>query len=280
MSQLAGKVAIVTGGASGLGRASVQRFCAEGANVVIADVDAERGEALATELGSSVRYVHTDVSDEGQVQALLDYTVGEFAGLDIMFNNAGISQAMHSHFVDDDLKGFRKVLDINLMGVIYGSQRAARYMKDNGGGVILNTASISGNLAGYGLIAYRTSKAALIHFTKCIAIDFAEYGIRVNCISPGNIQTEMSSFPVPGMTSEQVQKMKQAMLPIRQAGQPLKRQGTTEDFANAALFLVSDQSAQITGHELVLDGGATAGDPINHFEKVRQAQAKIMAEIS
>jgi NAD(P)-dependent dehydrogenase (short-subunit alcohol dehydrogenase family) len=277
--ELSGKVAIVTGGASGLGRASVERFIQEGAKVVIADVVKERGEELAAHLGGAARFKLTDVSEADQVQALVDFAVSEFGGLDIMFNNAGISQAMHSHFVDDDLGDFQKVINVNLLGIMLGSQRAARYMKDHGGGSIINTASVGGTMAGFGMVTYRTAKAAVIYFTKCIAIDFAEYGIRVNSLSPGNIQTEMTAFPIPGMTPEQIERIAKAMQPIRYAAQPLKRRGTPDDIANAALFLASDRSAQITGLEMVVDGGATAGDPVNHFEAIMAARAKILAEM-
>ena len=277
--QLAGKTAIITGGASGLGRATVERFIEEGAQVVVADVDKERGEELAEKLGNSARFKSTDVSDAEQIQELVDFAVSEFDGLDIMFNNAGVSQAMCSRFIDDDLKDFRKVVDVNLFGVMAGCQRAARYMKDHGGGSIINNASVAGHLAGFGMMSYRSIKAAVLHFTKCIAMDFAEYGIRVNSISPGNIQTEMSAFPVPGMSPEQIEKIKEAVTPVRMAGQPLKRHGKPQDIANAALFLASDMSAQITGLEITVDGGATAGDPVNHFEAFMAARAKVMEEI-
>jgi len=277
---LSGKVAIITGGASGLGRASVERFVEEGARVVIADVDSEGGEQLVAQLGNPVRFKRTDVSDPDQVQALVDYTVSEFSGLDIMFNNAGISGSMYSRFVDDDLGEFQKIININLLGVMLGSQRAGRYMKDHGGGSIINTASISGTNAGFGIMSYRASKAAVIHFTKSIAIDFAGYGIRVNCISPGHIETAISAFPAPGMTPEQIRRINDALLPIKQAGQPLKRQGKPADIASAALFLASDQSAQVTGLEMIVDGGTTAGDPVNHFEAAVAARNRVLAEIS
>lgn len=279
-TELAGKVAIVTGGSSGLGRASVQRFIGEGAKVVIADVDSERGEELAAELGDAARFRQTDVSVADQVQAVIDYAIAEFGGLDIMFNNAGISGPMHSRFVDDDLNDFATIINTNLLGVMYGSQLAARYMKDHGGGVIINTSSISGTQAGFGIMSYRASKAAVIHFTKSVAIDFAGYGIRVNCISPGHIETAISAFPAPGISPEQVRRINEALHPIKQAGQPYKRDGQPEDIANAALFLASDQSAQITGMEMVVDGGTTAGDPINHFEAAVAARDRILKEIS
>lgn len=277
--QLSDKVAVITGGSSGLGKACVERFIGEGARVVIADVDAERGEALARELGENARFKQADVSKADQVQSLIDCAVQTFGGLHIMFNNAGVSQKMVSRFVDDDMADFRRVIDVNLMGTMYGCRLAALHMKEHGGGVIINNSSISGHLPGFGVMSYRASKAAVTHFTKCIAIDFADYNIRVNCISPSNIQTEMSAFPAPGMTEDQIRRINEAMVPIRMAGQPLKRRGTPEDIANTAVFLASDQSAQITGMEIMVDGGTGAGDPINHFEVAVAARAKILQEV-
>lgn len=281
MSQLlAGKVAIVTGGAKGLGGASVGRFAAEGARVVIADLDAERGVALAEQLGDPVRFLQVDVSQADQVQALVDFALHEFGGLHVMFNNAGVSQAVFPHFVDDDLADFEQVMKVNLLGVMLGTQRAARHMMEHGGGSIINAASLGGSQAGCGIMSYRASKAAVIHFTRCMAIDLAGHGIRVNCISPGNIQTDMSAFPGQGMSDETIRQIQEAMQPIRLAAQPLKRRGSPEDIANAALYLASDLSAQVTGHELVVDGGASAGDPVNRFVEVAQARAKIMQDLS
>lgn len=276
---LTGKVAVVTGGAKGLGRASVEGFVREGAKVAIADTDEERGIALAAELGPSARFVRTDVSQADEVQALVDFAVSEFGGLHVMFNNAGVSQGVFAHFIDDDLADFAKVMEVNLRGVMLGAQRAARHMMDHGGGSIINTASIGGAQAGYGIMTYRASKAAVIHFTKCLAIDLAPHGIRVNCISPGNIQTEMSAFPGQGMSEETIRRLQQAMLPVRMAAQPLKRMGAPEDVANAALYLASDLSAQVTGQELVVDGGASAGDPVNRFVELAEARARIMREL-
>ena len=127
---------------------------------------------------------------------------------------------------------------------------------------------------------YRSVKAAVIHFSRCAAIDFASAGIRVNCISPGNIQTEMSAFPVPGMSAEQIARIQEAIRPVRLAAQPLKRFGRPVDVANAALYLASDMSAQMTGQELVIDGGATAGDPVNRFIELGEARARAIAQAS
>lgn len=276
--ELKDKVAIITGGASGIGKATVERFVAEGVNVVIADVNAEVGEAMAAELGDSAVFKVTDVSDGDAVQALVDYAIDTFGGLDIMFNNAGISGAQYPRLLDDDLADFEKVIGINLFGVMRGTQAAARYMRDHGGGIILNTASIAGVLPGQALMSYRTSKAAVIHFTKCSAIDLAEYNIRVNCLVPGHIRTPLTSFSIPGMSDEQMQKVREALAPVWDSNQPLKRHGSPEDVANAALFLCSDKSAQITGTTMPIDGGITAGDPVNHLQEIFAARASALGE--
>ena len=243
--ELAGKVAVVTGGASGIGRATVERFVAEGARVVIADIDADGGEELAATLGDAAAFKRTDVTDGDQVQALVDFTVERFGGLHIMFNNAGVASAM-IRFLHDDLNDFARVMNVNVLGVMLGSQRAARHMKAHGGGSIINCSSISGVNAGAGLITYRASKAAVIHLTRAIAVDLAQYQIRVNCIAPGQIQTGMTSYDMDS---------------VIRFTQPLPRHGRAEDVADAVVYLASDRSAQVTGVLLPIDGGTTAGPP-------------------
>ena len=145
--ELEGKVAIVTGGAGGIGRATAQLLVTEGASVVIGDIDADAGQDLAGEIGAAAAFKQTDVSDADQVQALVDFAVERFGGLDIMFNNAGIGSPL-KRFLPDDLEDFSRIMNVNLFGVIVGSQRAARYMKDHGGGSIINNASIAAINAG------------------------------------------------------------------------------------------------------------------------------------
>jgi len=243
--ELAGKVAIVTGGASGIGRAAVELFVEEGAKVVIADVDSAGGEQLAATLGPAVAFKRTDVADADDVQALVDSAVEQFGGLHVMFNNAGIPSSM-TRFLHDDLADFTRVMNVNLFGVMVGTQRAARHMAANGGGSIINNSSIGGITAGAGVVTYRTSKAAVIHFTKSAAIDLAEYGIRVNCVAPAHILTAITSYD---------------MGPVIRHTQPLQRQGRPEDVADAVLYLASDRTAQITGVVLPVDGGTSAGPP-------------------
>ncbi|HET8711546.1 MAG TPA: SDR family oxidoreductase [Spongiibacteraceae bacterium] len=277
MSQvLSGKVAVVTGGADGIGQATAELFVKEGANVVVADVNVERGEEIAAQLGSAAAFKRTDVSNKAEVQALIDFAVGKFGGLDIMFNNAGISGATYPRFLDDDLSDFQRVIGVNLFGVMAGCQCAGRYMKDHGGGVILNNASIAGLLPGHALMSYRATKAAVIQLTKSIAIDFAEYGVRVNCLAPGHIRTSLNAFTTPDMTPEEAERVKQALAPVWDSNQPLKRQGKPVDVAPAALFLCSDAAAQITGAILPVDGGITAGDPVNHLKELFEARAKAL----
>jgi NAD(P)-dependent dehydrogenase (short-subunit alcohol dehydrogenase family) len=244
--ELAGKVAIVTGGAGGIGRATAERLVAEGAEVVIADVDAEAGSALAADLGGSAAYQCTDVSDLGQVQEAVDVAVERFGGLHLMFNNAGIGSAVKG-FLGDDLDDFDRIMGINLFGVIAGCQRAARHMKDHGGGVIINNASIAAINAGPGMISYRAAKAAVAHVTKCLAIDLAPHGIRVNCLTPAHIRTNITTYD---------------MAPVLKYMQPLEREAQPEDVAEAVVFLASDRAAQITGVVLPIDGGTTAGPSV------------------
>ena len=248
--ELSGKVAVVTGGASGIGKAIVEKFVAEGARVVIADVDVDAGVTLGEELGDSGAFTQTDVTDADQVQALVDSTVARFGGLHVMVNNAGVASAM-VRFLHDDLADFTRVMNINVLGVLLGTQRAARHMKANGGGSIINTASTAGIDAGAGLISYRASKAAVIHVSRSMALDVAQYGIRVNCIVPGQIRTGMTTYD---------------MDRVRQFTQPLPREGAPEDVANAAVFLAGERSAQVTGIVLPVDGGTTAGPPASQLK--------------
>ena len=246
MNELAGKVAIVTGGASGLGRAMVELFVEEGARVVIADVDADGGTAFAEQLGPDAVFQRTDVSDADRIQAAVDRAVEHFGGLHVMCNNAGIGGTF-KRFLDDDFADFDRVMAVNIFGVMVGSQRAARHMAANGGGVIVNTTSIGGINAGAGVMTYRATKAAVIHFTRSIAVELAAQGIRVNCVAPAHIPTAINAA------------MDQSL--IVRAMQPLQRVGTPRDVAEAVLYLASDRAAQVTGVVLPVDGGTTAGSP-------------------
>ena len=200
-ASLAGKVAIVTGGASGLGLGIVQKFVDAGAEVVIADLNDHDGEQLANECGSQACFQHVDVAVAEDVRALTQAAVDRFGGLDVMVNNAGISSKMHKSFLHDDLADFSKVMSVNLLGVMLGTREAARYMAANDGGSIINVASIGGLQAGGGVMTYRASKAAVIHFTKSVATELAPLGVSVNCIAPGGIPTPILASSVAGLSA-------------------------------------------------------------------------------
>lgn len=243
-NELDGKVAVITGGARGIGRAMVEAFVEEGARVVIADIDADTGAATAAELGEAVAFVHTDVSDRDSIAAALDRAVATFGALDVLVNNAGIASSFR-RFMQDDLRDFHRVMDVDLLGVILGTQEAARRMGE--GGSIVNVTSIAGMQPGIALTSYRAAKAGVIHSSRCAAIELSELGIRVNVIAPGNISTDINAaFD----TKTIVGKL-----------QPLQRLGTTADVANAAVYLASERSAQVTGLVLPVDGGTNVGPP-------------------
>ena len=279
--ELSGKIAIITGGARGIGGAAVEMFVREGAKVVIADVEEERGKALADSLGPAAAFKFTDVTKADQVEALVDFAVDTFGGLNVMWNNAGISCTPYLRFIDDELnpEEFQKVMSVNVYGVMLGTRTAARYMKDHGGGSIINTASMGGLLPGYGVVTYRASKAAVLHFTKCVAIDFGEYNVRVNCIHPGQIETEMTTFAEPGMSRETMGRINAALEPLMMDSQPIKLRGQPDDIANAGVYLASDRSRYVSGTEITVDGGHSAGDPVNHLDRIMKKRAEVLANL-
>lgn len=261
-TELAGKVAVVTGGASGLGAGIAERFLAEGASLAIGDVDIEAGSALAGRYGEQVIFAPTDVAHPEQLAALIDVAVQNFGGLDVMVNNAGVSGKMHRDFLDDDLADFERVLAINLRAVMAGTRDAARQMAKRGGGSIINLTSIGGMQAGGGVMTYRASKAAVIHFTKCAAVELASHEIRVNAIAPGHIRTAIVSSSAHGMDSGATSRFEAAIRAQMRADRPLEREGTAEDVAEAALFFAGDRSPYVTGTVLPIDGGTAAGRPV------------------
>jgi NAD(P)-dependent dehydrogenase (short-subunit alcohol dehydrogenase family) len=266
-NELANKVAIVTGGARGIGAATARQFLAEGARVVIADIDREAGEALAAELGDNCAFRYTDVASRDDLADTVNHTVDNFGGLHIMFNNAGVSGRMVPSLLDEDFTDFDRIIKVDLLGVMLGTQIAARHMKDHGGGSIINTTSIGGLHAGRTVLTYRAAKAGVVHFTKCAAIDLAEHGIRVNCIAPGGIPTPLLSVAATESADED-DPVALAIRAVMSQDRPLNLTGAAEDIANAAAFLAGERSRYITGVVLPVDGGMTAGNPRNALPSI------------
>ena len=252
-NELEGKVAIITGGANGIGRAITEVFVEEGARVVIADLDAEAGVGLVGELGEATSFVHTDVADADSVQAAIDHAQERFGALHVMVNNAGISGSSR-RLMQDDLRDFDRVMAVDLYGVMVGTQRAARAMGP--GGSIINITSIGGITPGPGFSSYRAAKAAVIHFSRSAAIEIGELGVRVNVIAPGNISTAINASLYD--TGEVARRL-----------QPLHRIGDTRDIANAAVYLASERAAQVTGTLIPVDGGTTAGPPPIKWDDIK-----------
>lgn len=273
--QLGGKVAIVTGGASGIGRASVELFVAEGARVVINDVDAERGEELARELGEGAVFLKGDVASDANSQAMVDLALSRFGRLDVMFNNAGISCKGVPALLDDEFVDFERVMRVNVLGVMLGTRNAARAMKASGGSII-NNSSIAGTIAGFAMLTYRASKAAAIHFSKSAAVDLGRYGIRVNCIVPGHVRTPLSAFQEPGVHEATARQIEAGVDAAYLRNQLLKMRGEPNDVAEAALYLASDRSRYITGIVLPVDAGVTTGDAVNHLQEILDVRASAL----
>lgn len=262
-NELVDKVAIVTGGAGGIGRGIVELFVEEGAQVVIGDVDTGAGEELAALLGDCVRFQCTDVAVREDVQALVNFALAEFGDLHAMINNAAISGTFYNRFLDDELVDFDQVMRTNVAGVMYGCQSAARHMRDSGGGSIVNLSSVFSLQPGFAIPTYRAAKSGVNNLTRSLAIDLGEYGIRVNAIAPGSVPTKMGSFEDPALSPELAAELAEALDRGWLASQPIKRRGSPRDIANAALYFASDRSTYVTGQVLGVDGGGSAGDMAN-----------------
>ena len=241
------KAAIVTGGASGIGAAFARRICSEGGNVMIADLDTPRGEALAAELGNRAAFRTVDVSDAAALVALADDCAARFGGIDILYNNAGIG--CFGLTPDLAVEDWHRVIAVNLDAVFYGCRAAIPHMRKRGGGVIINTASASGMAADYGFTAYNASKAGVINYTRSLAIDHAVDNIRANAICPGPVDTPILTTGVDAIAGLRAQW--EAIIPMQRFARP-------EEIAAVAAFLASDDASCVTGASIPVDGGLTA----------------------
>ena len=253
MGVLEGKVALVTGGASGIGAATVRRFAREGARVVIVDLQDALGEALAEELGVATLYQHADVSREAEVETAIERAVDAFGRLDVCFNNAGVG-GVTGPIAEIPAADFDSTVGVLLRGVFLGIKHAARVMLPQRGGSIVSTASVAGLQAGFGPHVYSACKAAVVHLTRSVAMELGESGVRVNCICPGGIATPLLTRGFAGLAGGE-----DLVKTFLTSAQPIRRAGLPDDIAEAALFLASDASSFVNGHALVVDGGLTGG---------------------
>jgi len=258
MGRLDGKVAVITGATSGIGWRTAEMFIAEGASTVIAGRRAAEGQALAKRLGARCVFLKTDVTDEAQIRALVALAVATFGRLDCLFNNAG-APAQTGGIEGIEVARFDDAMATLVRSVVLGMKHAAPYMKQQRSGSIINNGSIAGRFAGYSSsLIYGAAKAAVIHLSKCVAMELGESGVRVNSISPGMIATGIFGKAL-GLSVEAAEKTPDMMRTLYKTAQPIPRTGLPEDVAQAAVFLASDESSFINGHDLVVDGAMTGG---------------------
>jgi NAD(P)-dependent dehydrogenase (short-subunit alcohol dehydrogenase family) len=263
--RLAGKVAMITGGTSGIGEATVALFVKEGAKVLFTGRNADKGIELQTALGPNAKFLVSDISDETQIKAAVDATVSTFGRLDILFNNAGGPTRGEVDTITHD--DFTHATNLLLGSVLFGIRHAAPIMKAQGGGAIINNASVSSNRTHMGEYLYSIMKAGVVHATKMAGMELGRHGISVNCISPGAIATPIffggsakAANMEPGKADAKLEKLTANL----SKATPLRRSGLPHDIAVAALFLASDEGRYINCHDLVVDGGMTAGGRVNY----------------
>jgi NAD(P)-dependent dehydrogenase (short-subunit alcohol dehydrogenase family) len=257
MGRLDNKIAIVTGGSSGIGEATVRKFVAEGAKVIIADIQAEKAEALARELGPVSAAIAVDVCVEADIRNMIEAAQQNFGGLDILFNNAGFG-GVSGDIADTDMgEPYDRTVDAMLKGVIMGMKHAAPIMKAQKSGAIISTASVAGLQAGYGPHVYSAVKAAVVNLTRSVSQELGQHNVRVNAVCPGGTATPIfaGQLALRGNVDYAA-----AVKPLLAMMQPIPRAGEPQDIANAVCFLASDEASFINGQALVVDGGLTTGD--------------------
>lgn len=259
MARLDGKVAVVTGGASGIGAATVRTFVREGARVLIADLQGSVAEALARELGENAAAAACNVAREAEVRDAIRAAVDRWGRLDVLYNNAGFG-GVSGPLEETSVEEYDLTMDVLLKSVFLGTKHAAPVMRQQGSGSIINTASVCAFAAGIGNQLYTVAKAAVLMMTKTAALEMAEYNVRVNAVCPGYIATPLAAGrPLAENDPERVDLALDRLREHTRDNQPLARSGEGQDIANMVLFLASDESQWITGQAMVVDGGLLAG---------------------
>jgi NAD(P)-dependent dehydrogenase (short-subunit alcohol dehydrogenase family) len=254
--RFSGKCVVITGAASGIGRAATLLFAREGATVFAADLNLAGAEAVARE-GENIIPVACDVCDIAQIKSLMDHAAGTCGGIDVVFNNAGAGGAREP--IDEiEPEAWDFTFNLLMRSVAMGIRYAAPHMKHRKGAAIVNTSSIAAVGPGYSPTAYAVAKAGVLHLTKCAATDLAQYGIRVNAVQPGFINTNIFTSSLE-MSAEMVETAKAVIMQMSSNAQPVARSGMPEDIANAVAFLCSEAASFMTGASLIVDGGLTVG---------------------
>ncbi|KAF9612149.1 hypothetical protein IFM89_038337 [Coptis chinensis] len=252
---LDGKVAIITGGASGIGEAAVHHFWRNGAKVIIADIEDDLGRAICDQLDESAIYVHCDVSKEEDISNLVDTVITKYGKLDIMYNNAGIIEGFVGSIINAKKSDLDKIIGVNLVGGFLGAKHAARVMVPAREGSILFTASACATIAGLGSHAYTASKCALVGLMTNLAAELGQYGIRVNCVSPYAVTTTSIAKKYGEANAMKAEALVQSVANLKETGM------TVDDVANAAVYLASDEASYVSGLNLVVDGGFSVVNP-------------------
>jgi meso-butanediol dehydrogenase/(S,S)-butanediol dehydrogenase/diacetyl reductase len=249
--KLDGKVAIVTAGGAGIGAATARRFAAEGAAVVVADLSGTRAEQVRGEIaagGGRAAAIKIDASDPAAIEAAVRMAIDSFGRLDVMFNNAGMAEVSLIH--ETSVESWSRVIAVTLTSTFLGLKYAIPIMRAQKSGVVINTASISGTRGDYGMGSYNAAKAGVINLTRSAALENARFGIRVNCVCPGGINTRVAQV----LGKDRADEFRSTM----GAAHPIGRMGEPEEIAATVTFLASDESSFITGASIVADGGITA----------------------
>ncbi len=257
--RFAGRTAVITGAATGIGRATALKIAGEGATVVAADIDEAGGEALALSSNGRILFKRTDVCAPEEIRALMDHAAAQTGGIDIVFNNAGAG-GDRAPIEEIEPDGWDWTMNLLLRSVAMGIRYAVPHMIGREGASIVNTASVAGIMAGFSPTAYAVAKGAVIHLTKVGATDLAKHGIRMNAICPGFIQTNIFSASM-DIAAEKREQANEIIFEISNHTQPVKRGGKPEDIANMVAFLASSEAGFITGAHFMVDGGITTGQP-------------------